>query len=231
MRWAAVFFLLGSLVTLLIFGFNTPFLPKFQITYSNQSSWPEFLTAIGTLLAVVVALFGDWIRYKLFPSDVHIVDIWQDVQGNQGQTRLLIRNIGKYTAYEVEVYLNKIVDNGVNRQGFLPVPLIWTHTAGIETKRNLHPNQFGYYLDLCRLEKINDPSIEPKVPLIFGAGVDAYEKIYHGTTILKIVISQKSGEQIKYDVNLEWIRGQDQFVRVLDYRKRQDISNRQFELH
>lgn len=213
-------FLLGFLSALIIFGFNSPLLPKFQITYVMPSSWAEFLTAIGTMSAVIVALFGDWIRNKLFPSKILLVDFWQNIQGNQGHTRLLFRNIGRATAYEVEVYVNKIIDNGQLRVGFLPVPLIWTHTAVIETKRDFHPKQFGYYLDLCRIDDINSPNIGPKLPLIFGAGVKNYESIYHGKTTLELVISQKSGDLINYDINLEWIRGKDKFVRVIGFTKK-----------
>lgn len=219
MKWAVSIFLLGSLVTLLVFGFGFPILPKFRISYSVPTLWPEFLTAIGTLLAIVVALFGDWIRSKLFPSKISLTDKWQNTQNNQGQTRLLFRNIGSTTGYEVEVYVNRIVDNGQIRQGFLPVPLIWTHTAGVETKRDIHPKQFGYYIDLCRIDDITIPGIQPKIPLIFGAGVAKYQDIYHGRTTLELVVSQKSGDLIYYEVDLEWLKGKDQFVRVLDFRK------------
>lgn len=169
---------------------------------------------------VIVALYGDWIKSKLFPSEMHLIDTWQNTQGNQGHTRLLFRNLGIITAYEVEVYVTKIIDNGRVRLGFLPVPLIWTHTVGVETKRDFHPKQFGYYLDLCRIDDIDNPSIEPKIPLIFGAGVATYQNIYHGKTTLELVVSQKSGNLINYDINLEWLRGQDKFVRVLGFTKK-----------
>ncbi|MEK7533876.1 MAG: hypothetical protein AAB600_00925 [Patescibacteria group bacterium] len=189
-----------------------------NVSYYNLNA--NNITAFGTLSAVVVALFGDWIRSKLFPSKVRLLEKWQNTQNNQGHTRLLFRNIGSTTAYEVEIYVNKIIDNGRMRQGFLPVPLIWTHTVGTETKRDIHPKQFGYYLDICRIDDITNFSIEPKLPLIFGAGVARYENIYHGKTTLKLLVSQKFGELINYDVDLEWIRGKDQFVRVLDFRKK-----------
>lgn len=180
------------------------------------------LTAFGTLAAVTVALFGNQIRSYFFPSRLKLIDKWQGIQGeSQGYTRLLFRNIGRTTAYEVEVYINSIIDDGKMRTGFLPVPLIWTHTAGAETKRDIHPKQFGYHLDLCKVDDINNPSLEPKLCLIFGAGVPAYENIYHGRTTLELVISQKSEELIKHDVTLEWIRGKDQFVRVLSFTKKE----------
>lgn len=207
-----ILFILSLLLYIFIF------IGPFKISYSNLN--PDNIIAFGTLAAVVVALFGDWIRTKLFPSKVRLIDKWQNIQNNQGHTRLLFRNVGSTTAYEVEVYVSKIFDAGQERPGFLPVPLIWTHTADATTKRDFHPKQYGYYLDLCRIDDINNPSIEPKLPLIFGAGVATYQDIYHGKTTLQIVISQKAGDLINYDVNLEWIKGQDQFVRVLDFRKR-----------
>lgn len=218
-----LYFLLGFTFALIIFGIADipPLLHNFHIRSTIPGSWPEFLTAIGTMFAVIVALFGELIRSKLFPSKIRMLNIWENIQGDsQGHTRLLFRNIGSTTAYEVEVYVNRIIDDGRERQGFLPVPLIWTHTADAITKRDLHPKQFGYYLDLCRIDDVNNPGIEPKLPLIFGAGVKTYQDIYHGRTTLELVVSQKSGDLIFYDVDLEWIKGQDKFVRVLEFTKR-----------
>lgn len=178
------------------------------------------LIAFGTLAAVIVALFGDQIRGILFPSQIEIVDTWQNVQENQGHTRLLFRNIGRTTAFEVEVYVNRIIDGTQPRQGFLPVPLIWTHTAGTDTKKDFHPKQFGYYLDICRIDDTSSANIEPIVPLIFGAGVHAYQDILNGRTTLELIVSQKLGEIIMYDIELEWLRGQDRFVRVVGIRRR-----------
>lgn len=206
---------LKTLFFLLILG--SFFFGPINISVNNLNA--NNIIAFGTLAAVLVALFGDWIRSKIFPSRVRIIDKWQNVQGNnQGQTRLLFRNIGIATAYEVEVYVNRIIDDGKQREGFLPVPLIWTHTGDIQTKRDLHPKQFGYYLDICRIDDINNPIIEPKLPLIYGAGVPKFQNIYNGKTTLELVVSQKSGELIKYNVNLEWIRGKDKFVRVTGFK-------------
>lgn len=178
------------------------------------------LIAFGTLAAVTVALFGNQIRGTLFPSRIEIIDTWQNIQGNQGHTRLLFRNVGSTTALEVEAYVNRILDDGQPRQGFLPVPLIWTHTAGLETKRDFHPKQFGYFLDICRVENIEDANAEPRIPLIFGAGIPAYQNIFNGRTTLELVVSQKLGEIIMYDIELEWLRGQDRFVRVMDISRK-----------
>lgn len=220
---AALYFVIGFSFALILFGtsYTTPLLQNFHIKFIIPGSWPEFLTAIGTLLAVIVALFGDWIRGKLFPSKVRIVDKWENPQGEtQGYTRLLVKNLGWSTAYEVEVHVNKIFDGQNERLGYLPVPLIWTHTAGAETKRSLHPKQFGYFLDLCLKESRDDPTIEPKIPLIFGNGVENYQKIHNGQTTLELVISQRSGNQIVCIIKLEWLRGQDKFVRVLGFNQK-----------
>lgn len=220
---AALYFVLGFSFALIIFGFSDspPLLKNFHIKFTIPYSWPELLTAIGTLLAVLVALFGDWIRGKIFPSKVRIVDKWENPQGEtQGYTRLLVKNLGWSTAYEVEVHVNKIFDGENERLGYLPVPLIWTHTAGTETKRNLHPKQFGYFLDLCLKENRDNPIVEPKIPLIFGDGIKTYQEIHHGQTTLELVISQRSGNQIIYIIKLEWLQGQDKFVRVLSFTKK-----------
>lgn len=208
------YFVLGVIITLIILDLYPPTsLPKSQISFMVQGSLPEWLTAIGTLLAVFSALgiaiygrsLGEW-RYK---SDLRIVKPLENIQPESnhttGQTRLLIKNEGNAISEDVEVYVNKLLDNGHERRNFLPVPLYWTHWGS--SKRNFHPNQFGY-LDLCRRAEINDPNEIPKLVLQAGAGVSTYENIRSGKTELELIFFQKSGEIRKYKILLEWRRGQ-----------------------
>ena len=107
------------------------------LVISIDSLTANNITAFGTLAAVIVALaiavWGErlkkWGGYK--PEIVilrSLENIQEDRSGTrQGQTRLIFENHGEATAEDVEVYVNMIYDNGIQRQNFIGVPLSWTH--------------------------------------------------------------------------------------------------------
>ena len=209
MKWAVPLFLFGFLCALIIFGFNTPFLPHFQITYNIPSAWPEFLTAIGTILATIialsVALWGETLKKLFYMSNMKLVDYHENLQTSrndvtQGHTRLKFLNDGGSVAEDVIVYVNEILEGGSPRQDFLPVPLSWTHDG--HYMRNFAPHEI-WYLDLCRKNNIEDGN-KPVLVLAAGQQVPTYEDINEGKTILKIRLSQKSGEIRDYQIDLFW---------------------------
>lgn len=215
------FLLLGFLLALLIFGFNTPLLPEFQITYGIPSSWPEWLTALGTigtaLVAVIIAIWRDDLEKLLHrPKMIIHTNSLENIQNHQGQTRLIFENKGKATARDVEVYINKIFDNNTDaRENFIAVPLSWTHDG--RPKRDFHPNQFGY-LDLCRINNVGAPSKDPVFVLSAGAGVPTYQEIKSGKTKIELIIFQASGQKNIYEVHLSWKEPQ-QNVNVASIKK------------
>ena len=209
MKWAASFFLFGFLCALIIFGFNTSLLPHFQIAYNLPSSWPEFLTAIGTILAAVialsVALWGETLKKLFYMSNMKLIDYHENLQTSrddvtQGHTRLKFLNDGGSVAENVIVYVNEIIEQGSPRPEFLPVPLSWTHDG--RYMRNFAPHEI-WYLDLCRKNNIEDNN-KPVLVLAAGQQVPTYEDINEGKTILKIRLSQKSGQIRDYQIDLFW---------------------------
>lgn len=200
-------FILGMIVTTIIFG-----IIPFQFIFTIPGSPTETLGTVGTWAAIALALsiatWGDWLKRIPFKSNMQIPfeKVWVDIQQyspvTQGHVRFYFINKGNITAEEVEVYVNKIYDNGNQpRRGFLPVPLSWTH-SGL-AKRNFHPKQFGY-LDFCRVEDISNSSLIPKLVLYAGAGVSNYEDIRTRTTKFVIVVFQRWGNVKTFEVELEW---------------------------
>lgn len=179
-----------------------------QVILNINKGFVGWVTALATTAAVIVALFGKEIREFIFPSNIKIVSSKENLQipnpelhaPIQGHTRLLMKNFGRTSAYDVEIYVTKLTDPDRVRDDFLPVPLCWTHNG---LKRSFHPNQFGY-LDLCR---IDNQCVNPKLALIPGAGVFNYETILEGTTILELTSFETSGKAKKYNVALNWKPG------------------------
>jgi hypothetical protein len=206
------FLLLGILFALLFFGFNTPLLYRFRITYSIPASWPEFLTAIGTIatsiIAVVLAL-----RDYFYKPNMKLINNRENIQRSanvaQGHTRLEFINDGNGTGKNVNVYIEHIIDNDIPRPDFLPVPLSWTHDG--RYFRNFPPKEI-WFLDLCRKENVNNNQF-PHLVLAAGEGVKNYEALYPGKTILQLKISDESGRIRRYKIVLIWQKG-DPYVRV-----------------
>ncbi|KKQ46840.1 MAG: hypothetical protein US75_C0012G0011 [Candidatus Woesebacteria bacterium GW2011_GWC1_38_13] len=190
------------------FGINTP--------------WTEILTALGTILASIIALtFGLWgktLRLLFYKSNMCLIDHLENLQiyDNdvvQGHTRLKFKNKGMSIARNVMVYIMKVKDNGKIRENFLPVPLAWTHDG--RYARNFSPQEV-WFLDLCRKDNIKD-KVSPNLVLAAGQGVINYQKIEEGKTILQLRLSQSSSQVNNYFINLHW-KKEDKFVTVDSYK-------------
>lgn len=223
------------LITLCLFGFKLDLFSYFQVIFLIKSSVAEWITALGTLMAVVVSLLiaigGNKLRHLVEKPDIQLKNSLKNIQPDkakgieQGHTRLLFFNEGNATAKGVEIYVTSIKPNGKKREHFLPVPLSWTHDG--KSRRDFHPNQFGY-LDLCRIENINDTSSNPKLVLAAGGGVSTYEQIDHGENELELVIFQESGENKYYHLRLAWKRG-DKNVEVVDFNEIPTRKNERYK--
>lgn len=201
-----IFYLLGIVTSIsIIFLFLYYFL-IISIEFKAESSIADWLSAIGSvsaaLAALTIAIWGKSLKNIFYKPNLELLGAIENIQNNQGHTRLIFKNQGNATAEEVEAYVNNVTDNGVLRAGFLPVPLSWTHN-GWPPSRSFHPNQVGY-LDLCRRDDINDLNSKPILVLAAGAGVPLYQDIYSGETKIKLVVYQKSGQVIFYELILKW---------------------------
>jgi len=137
--------------------------------YYNPSWW----AAIGTLLAVSIALFiavfGEWLKslikkpkltisLELKPPDCHKIELTDPSTGKRicdsYYLRMKVNNEGSAPASDVEIKALKLKKK--NNQGkfitdknFLPLNLVWSHTQGrgIYTPI-IHPKLFRH-CDLC----------------------------------------------------------------------------------
>lgn len=212
--------LIGILVALFVFGFNTPLLPKFQVQYTINSSQSDWITAVSTLAAVFIALliavYGERLKeYGAVRPAIELIDSLENIQENrdgvkQGWTRLVFKNTGGSTAEEVEVYVSQIFDFNKPRENFIAVPLSWTHDG--RSRRNFHSHQYGY-LDFCLYANAGKKGGFPHLVLTAGAGIPTYEEIYQFTNKVELTVFQKNGLIKKYLVKID-LASSNPFVRV-----------------
>lgn len=204
---------LGFLFAVLYFGLYHPVLPS--LTAQAAETTGVIIGAGATFLAVVAALFSDELKIRPKPliiiSDIpmqtkqyeqplHFSDGTVTDAHNYDYIRLNFSNEGIVTAEDVEVYVSNIYENGAPRQGFLAVPLMWTHSGLFS--RKFHPNQWGY-LDFCRVDLLSQDKI-PQLVLRAGHGVSAYQDIHEGDTKIELTIFDKSGQTKKYSIDIYW---------------------------
>lgn len=203
------FLIIGVIITLIIFEVNIPIFQTLQLDLSISTTWIEILTAIGTIGATVAAVFfGLGGKENLLKPDMKIIGHHENKQANsstvEGHTRLKFINEGKSTAKNVNVYVEEIIDNGISRGHFLPVPLSWTHNGMYF--RDFPPKQV-WFLDLCRIDNIDSHKF-PILVLAAGQNVDNYQNLNEGKTMLFLKVSDESGRIRRYKLTLKWQIGE-----------------------
>jgi hypothetical protein len=114
-----------------------------QTAASWFAAWGTIIAAILSTVVAALAIFGEWIRGKVFKPKCNLEcgtsDAFLHEMTNNGkmwkQVRLRVWNTGNAPAHEVEVHLLAAFKmNGKNRSavsGFVPVRLNWTHGGPI----------------------------------------------------------------------------------------------------
>jgi hypothetical protein len=143
---------------------------------------PDWLTAIGTLAAVVVALllaiFHEHLRalcwhpalellYEHQPPDSHLTTLTNRQTGVQAACyyfRIRVRNGGNARAKNVEVFVEEVshrrADGVFQRQeDFLPLNLLWSH-YGQPYFPSIPPGVYKH----CDFGHVVDPSLRNKFP-------------------------------------------------------------------
>ena len=92
------------------------------------------LEAIGTLAVAVLAIWGDWIRSRIFKPNLSIdIDPTSPFCQEIGQRlwiRLRVRNDSETPAEDVEVWLDSLErkeEEEFQKRPLIPLPLSWTH--------------------------------------------------------------------------------------------------------
>ena len=145
--------------------------------------WVSLSAAAATLAAVLVALFGDWIKSRLFSpklalrlrntiGEKTIVELqWQTEQGLQKRNEegryyhVRVSNQVRWpSANQTQVYILRVEEPGpdgelqVTWSGELPVQ--WTHQAIYPVARTIGP---GAYCDLCSVVKNKWVQLHPLI--------------------------------------------------------------------
>lgn len=177
----------------------------------EKSFFEQYGTLIGTSVASGMALFiavgGKWLRSKFYKSNLKIVDFKKYIQKRDNDTsllvvwRMVVKNCGNETARNVQADVIKIYDNETKREGFLPVPLRWTHLNN--ESRDILPGQ-TVYLDLFdEIHTFFPKNLEIRLCTRFGLDIRKFTFLENGKANLKIAIFQKNGSIVNMIVKAE----------------------------
>jgi hypothetical protein len=158
----------------------------------------------AVLTALIIALFSPYIierwKRKFKKSNIDVIDILEIHQNSKYNGRLIIKNNSKARALNVEAYVEYISDNGKLREGFLPVPLNWTHGHLTNSLNSRYIN--GYqtvHLDIYCFDSVNK-----KVLLQTPINIAQFNEIKNGKTELRIKLYQESGDVVPRKVIVTW---------------------------
>ena len=175
----------------------------------------EFWTAMATIVALFMPLLVIWLNNRPKKSNLVFKDtsiVHQDSLPEEKHIRklldvgrLIITNKGRFKATTVEAYIDQITSDGIAREDFFPMPLVWTHgqlNKNGSTVRDIYPNQ-TVYLDV--FNHILDPEYKNNSSVIFavaaGHSIDSLSKMNLGESEILIKFYQESGQ-----VNQVWIK-------------------------
>lgn len=180
----------------------------------TETSVADWMTAIGTLLAVVAALFTPWVvnhlnnrpknsklifvKSSVISQDPAIEEDDKNLSRIMNVGRVVVKNEGKNKAVAVEVFIEKIIFDGEERKDFIPMPLNWTHgqlSKSGPIVRDIYPNQ-TVYLDI--FNHIYDTGFVNENLVIFavavGHGNDNLSQMNVGESELHVTLYQESGQ-------------------------------------
>lgn len=181
-------------------------------------SAPEFWAVIVALaVAVLSPVYIDYLNRRPKKSNLLLHDVMVRNQDNDPTVyepkvldigRLVITNMGKFSAKSVQAYIERISDDGERREDFIPMPLTWTHghlnPTGAIT-RDIYPNQTVYldvFLNVLDIEVVHDRSVLLSVGT--GREVDSFSKVALGQSELKIRLYQESGQVSEANIKIGW---------------------------
>lgn len=174
---------------------------------NNEATWRTvFWTAvgaIGTVLAFSFAFFKEFLSFSKLVSVV--AKKFDQKEGSRYVYRILIINKGLFAAHDVEAMVEGIIEDGIVRKGFLPLPLGWTHGQAYpghsSVIRNIHRNQSAF-LDVC--EFIYYPSTQFILTVQAGREIAYFSQLkINAVTDIKIVLYQRSGQNVRIVVRVK----------------------------
>jgi hypothetical protein len=179
---------------------------------------PEWLTAAGTIGAVLVALFAEtfrrWYRrpvlrgrIEMRPPDCHLTPVVHDeVENFAYWFRIWVRNDGRSSAEQVQVQASGLLRRSENgrfeeiRQ-FLPMNLRWTHTAAIYAPR-ISPGM-GLHCELGRIMRGQPDNFELLVEVQPFTG---WHRLPPGVYRLVLALAAANADASPFAIEIE-VRG------------------------
>lgn len=142
----------------------------------------QWLAAVGTIGAVLVALFKDpfdrWRRkpelglcFRPYPPDCQkgVVVMPNGDRGDCYYPRLLVKNSGRTRAEHVQVFAEKLMRRGSDQsfkdvEGFLPMNLRWTHDQGPPGRPEIFAHGISPEMGKhCELGHVLDPPLRVRI--------------------------------------------------------------------
>jgi hypothetical protein len=187
----------------------------------------EIATSIGTLLAVLVALFGyfapRWIKPVLILKLDSDIGVLQDVAmsyvlpnrlGAKSQARyfhLRVTNQHRYpNAHHVRVLLHQVEkDSGAGWESLWEagggIPLTWQHQDFVGKERTVGPDAFA---DLMALVKLPSQSGAPEAGIHLGVAFEpvGFPRVHTGPSKLRFVVQAQSDEadSARMQISVTW---------------------------
>lgn len=167
---------------------------------------------LSSSVALGIALFIEPLRHWRLRPKLKIVRVIPKTQGGGLIIyRLLIRNVGKSKAEDVEITVEDLFEGNDFRDNFLAVPLGWTHASaykGSLVVRDIHPYQSVYW-DLCKFDPAQREGhgyTEPSLNLRAEAGneVPDFVHLKSGRSRLSLVAYQANGRPTRKTVTISW---------------------------
>jgi hypothetical protein len=180
----------------------------------SASDWIQIAIALLTFVAIIIALFGDWLRTKWFQPRFAIRLTKEkgepvDVRVGQAQPvvparyyHITVANLRKYPrADDVAVYLTSIREKNVQGE-YIPkwsgeVPLRWRHQEIYPLFRAIGPE---IDCDLASIVKDNGLVLHP---ILYPNNLTT---VWSGAVnlIVTIVIRHRDGASPEHQVNITW---------------------------
>lgn len=168
-------------------------------------------TLLGAVVASFTALFiagggGKFVKeFFYYPYIKLPFNVVRNKQ-NHYMWRIAIQNDGNAIAKDVQVDVISIIEDGRERENFIPMPLRWTHLS--TESRDIIPKQIVY------LDVLEQHTVLENTPLFgtvnlatkFGEGINDFRnlKISDTETTLNLVIYEKRGECIPISIEVVW---------------------------
>ena len=179
--------------------------PKYFLGIIDYRVLPVFAVLASLFIALFVPWFSERLRRKPDKSNLMIMKAIITPHDAAYMGRLEIKNESDKRANNVEAYVDKIIEDGKEKEDFTPIPLNWTYGKldEIKIRRDILGNQ-TVYLDIFHYQPLNN---DIKFHLSTDIRVAAYRDLKQGKTDIKIKLYQESGQVVKITIIVNWEKG------------------------